>query len=83
MKNTSYLIDKIKSMDNKYALYTAQNPDRHAGIVSFRPLQEEVADLHKRLQSQNVVCAVRGGALRLSPHFYTPPRQLDQVLALL
>lgn len=83
MKNTSYLIDKIKSMDNKYALYTAQNPDRHAGIVSFIPLHEEVSDLHKRLQSQNVVCAVRGGALRLSPHFYTPRRQLDQVLALL
>ena len=83
MRNTSYLIDILGSIRDKYRLVTPPHPDRHAGIVSVKPLQEEVADLHKRLQSQQVVCAVRGGALRFSPHFHTPHHQLDQVLALL
>lgn len=83
LKNTGYLIDNIEIMQDKYSLITPRARDRHAGILSFKPLQEEVTDLHKRLQIQDVVCAVRGGALRLSPHFYTPRRQLEQVLAML
>lgn len=83
LNNTRYLIDNIELINEKYSLVTPRGSERHAGILSFRPLQEAVTDLHKRLQSQGVVCAVRGGALRLSPHFYTPRSQLEQVLAML
>jgi len=83
LSNTLYLIDKLELMRDKYRLVTVPHPNRYAGIVSFKPLYEGVEDLHKRLQSQQVVCAVRGGALRLSPNFYTPRHQLDQVLGLL
>lgn len=83
LKNTSYLIEYIESIPEKYTLITARDEARHAGIVSFRPICEEVLALHQRLQAQGVVCAVRSGAVRLSPHFYTPHDRLDQILAML
>jgi hypothetical protein len=31
---------------------------------------------------QGIVCAARAGAIRFSPHFYTPIEQLDRALDL-
>lgn len=83
LENSSYLIERICLMPDKYTLLTPPVTARHAGIVSLRPLHCDVQDLHQRLQAAGVVCAVRSGAIRLSPHCYTPRRQLDRVLELL
>ena len=37
--------------------------------------------MHRRLTEAGVVCALRGGGVRLSPHFYTPYEQFDVALA--
>ncbi|HBZ99729.1 MAG TPA: aminotransferase, partial [Pseudomonas sp.] len=34
-------------------------------------------------KAAQVVCALRGGGIRFSPHFYTPQRVIDETLALL
>jgi cysteine desulfurase/selenocysteine lyase len=46
------------------------NPQRVSGIVSFRPSDMDPASLHRALQKRRLSCAVRAGAIRLSPHFY-------------
>jgi selenocysteine lyase/cysteine desulfurase len=83
MRNSSYLIDIITNLSNKYHLVTAAAETRHAGIVSFRPLKEDVHETHRRLQAAGVVCAVRSGTIRFSPHFHTPQHDLERAVALL
>lgn len=83
MDNSMYLIEKLRRMPDDYCLLTPVEPSRHAGIVSFRPLRQDVSELHRRLTAANVICAVRSGALRFSPHCYTPREHLDRALDLL
>ncbi|MHA6493719.1 aminotransferase class V-fold PLP-dependent enzyme [Pseudomonas borbori] len=57
--------------------------DRRAGIVTFSLSGWDNQRLHKRLNSEQVVCAQRGGGIRLSPHFYTEERVIDETVRLL
>jgi selenocysteine lyase/cysteine desulfurase len=43
----------------------------------------DVARTHARLRAAGVTCALREGALRLSPHFYNTPDEVERVVALL
>ncbi|MDX1803832.1 MAG: aminotransferase class V-fold PLP-dependent enzyme [Alcanivorax sp.] len=56
---------------------------RRAGIVTFRVVGEDPQETCQRLKSGGVVCAQRGGGIRLSPHFYTADSVIDRTLALL
>ncbi|MFN3713357.1 MAG: aminotransferase class V-fold PLP-dependent enzyme [Alcanivoracaceae bacterium] len=56
---------------------------RFAGIVTFQSPREGSEALFRRLRQAGVVCAPRGGGIRLSPHFYTSNSVIDRVLALL
>jgi cysteine desulfurase / selenocysteine lyase len=57
--------------------------ERRAGILTFRLHGWDNAALFERLKAAQVVCALRGGGIRFSPHFYTPQRVIDETLALL
>lgn len=57
------------------------DPSRRSGIVTFRVRGMENAALFQRLKSEQVICALRGGGIRLSPHFYTRPDVIEQSLA--
>jgi selenocysteine lyase/cysteine desulfurase len=62
-------------------LVTPSTPGRCAGIVTFRaPRRGNVLLLWKHLMERNVVCAVRAGAIRFSPHFYVPLQQIDDAM---
>jgi selenocysteine lyase/cysteine desulfurase len=50
---------------------------RWSGIVSFRSAGTESRDLCARLADAGLICAARGGAVRLSPHFYIDDRKLE------
>lgn len=58
-------------------------PERQAGILTFRRDGVDNSSLFEYLKSHQVVCAQRGGGIRLSPHFYTPMPVLEQTLALI
>ncbi|MGQ0595171.1 MAG: aminotransferase class V-fold PLP-dependent enzyme [Gammaproteobacteria bacterium] len=82
INNTIYLFDQLEN--NFGAMVLSRGAaQRLSGIVSFRPRDGDVATLHRRLREHGVVCAVRGGAIRWSPHFYTPRDKLTRALALL
>ena len=82
-ENSRYLIDYFCARADAFELITPAAEQRHAGIVTFRPLLEPAAELHERLRRENVICALRGGGIRYSPHFYTRREQLDLALQLL
>ena len=54
---------------------------RRSGIITFAVGGQDHKALHKALMDRGVVCALRGGGIRWSPHFYTPQSTLESALA--
>jgi selenocysteine lyase/cysteine desulfurase len=82
-ENSRFLIDFIQEHTDDLELITPTADDRHAGIVTFRPRNETAQSLFDRLGNENVLCALRGGGVRFSPHYYTPRKHLVTALELL
>ena len=56
---------------------TPDEPRRHAGIVALRVRDAEVTA--KKLRRRGIRLGARGGFLRVSPHFYTRPEDVDSL----
>jgi cysteine desulfurase/selenocysteine lyase len=54
--------------------------ERVSGIVSFRVPSRDLAGFHKALKDRLLSCAVRGDAIRLSPHFYQAGKPVLEIL---
>ncbi len=65
------------------SLLSPPEPARRAGILTFSLAGWEHPRLFEALKQQQVVCAQRGGGIRLSPHFYTPEQVIEETLELL
>ena len=76
----SYLIDNL--INNSAEILSETHPERRAGILTFRFPNDDTALRYRHLQEQGVICALRGGGIRFSPHFYTPQVVLDRALEL-
>ena len=83
LENSRFMIDYFMQQPDRYQLITPTAEHRHAGIVTFRPLNETAESLFEMLSGENVSCALRGGGIRFSPHFYTPRKRLFAALELL
>jgi selenocysteine lyase/cysteine desulfurase len=79
LKRSEYLFEKIGSKP-ELELVTSAEPGRYAGIVSFRHQSRESNIVFKHLTEKNIFCSLRNGAIRLSPHFYTPLEHLEMVI---
>lgn len=79
LERSDYLIERI-SATPELELLSDPRPESRSGIVTFLRRDMDKAHLHRRLADAGVVCAQRGGGVRLSPHFYTPPLALEQAL---
>jgi len=55
---------------------------RSSAILCLKP-RGDVAAAYQRLQSHGVMCSLREGALRLSPHLFTLPSEVASVAAVL
>jgi len=64
-------------------ILSPSQPERQAGILTFRLAGVDNKSLFEYLKNQQVVCALRGGGIRFSPHFYTPEQVIEDSLALL
>lgn len=80
VKNAAFLFDALNELDG-IELLTPTDPGRRAGIVTFRHNNNE--SMYQFLQQQGVICALRGGGIRLSPHFHTERQQLQKAMALI
>jgi selenocysteine lyase/cysteine desulfurase len=52
-----------------------------SGIVCFRHPAVDSAELAERLQAAGVIISLRGGVIRVSPHFYNTGADLERLLA--
>jgi cysteine desulfurase/selenocysteine lyase len=77
-RNILYLIENIKFMQTIKVLSPASR-ERRSGIFTFSS-DIEPAGLYSQLLANDIICAQRGGGIRLSPHFYNTELQLAQVL---
>ena len=78
----AHLHREIAALPGARLLSPAQ-PARRAGILTFTLAGQDNLRLFEALKQEQVVCAQRGGGIRLSPHFYTPERVLEETLAVL
>jgi selenocysteine lyase/cysteine desulfurase len=75
LDNSRYLLDALGQCAD-IQLLSPLEPNRYAGIVTFRHRKIESMNLFHHLSQQGIVCAERGGGIRFSPHFYTSRKQL-------
>lgn len=78
--NIQYTIDILT--ENKANLISSTEPERRAGIVTFSLPGVASDTLFRHLQAHGVICALRGGGIRFSPHFYTPRAVLERAVGL-
>lgn len=64
-----------------YELLGERTRANGAGIVSFRKPGVEAAAIVRRLKERGIIAAPRAGWVRVSPHFYNSPEQIDALLA--
>jgi len=71
----------VELLDGRgFELLSPREPDRRAGILTFRVPGIDSQVLYRKLMEKGVVCAPRGGGIRFSPHFYTPEEVLTRAI---
>ena len=79
-RKVQYVIDNI--IDKGGTVISAMDPSRRGGIVTFQFKGEDMAARYRHLQLNGVICALRRGGIRFSPHFYTSETALERALAI-
>lgn len=77
LENSRYMCECIDEVNGVERL-TNIEAGRYGGIVNFSCKDND--GLFQALEKQGVFCALRGGGIRFSPHFYTPKAQLDKAI---
>ena len=77
-----WLLDGLRNIPGAH-LHSAVARQQRAGILTFSLAGWQHQALFERLKEQQVVCAQRGAGIRLSPHFYTDPKVIDDTLRVL
>lgn len=81
LERSGFLADRIASKAN-LELIPSRSERPRSGIVVFRHRTADNETLFAGLKKQGVVCALRGGGIRFSPHFYMPIHQLEEAVDL-
>ena len=79
LENAEYLAQQL-ALSSDLQLFDQLTGRQQSGIVVFRHKTIDNNILFKHLRSNGVVCALRGGGIRFSPHFYTTHAQLDRAV---
>lgn len=82
LENTDYLMHEIEQ-DNQLNLLSTRRENLKSGIVVFNHHCIPNEMMYKHLQDNGVVCALRGGGIRFSPHFYNSKQELAKALAII
>ena len=83
LENSHFMLEWLQAHRDAFEIITPLASDRHAGIVTFRPRSEAPEALFDMLRTAGVACALRGGGVRFSPHYYTPRKKLFAALELM
>lgn len=76
---TDHLCDRIKN--SEYQIVSSRRQDEKSQIVCIRHRQGITAmSLFHQLKQQSIITAPRGDRLRISPHFYNTPQEIDELI---
>ncbi len=64
----------------RYEVYSSRKEGEKSGIVLFSSQRHSADELHRLLLERNIVTAVRYGRVRVSPHFYNTPEEIEKVI---
>ncbi len=81
LNNSGRMIDQLLELDG-VELLSPRELNRRAGIVNFRRHGVDTESLYSHLQRNGVICALRGGGIRFSPHFYTEHEKISAAVQL-
>ncbi|MDD5268686.1 MAG: aminotransferase class V-fold PLP-dependent enzyme [Methylococcales bacterium] len=81
IERSNYLKDAIDKNRDLILLSERQNRLK-SGLVIFKHRTVANEMLYNHLQKNGVVCALRGGGIRFSPHFYNTLEEIDRALEL-
>jgi len=82
INNSKYIIKKLAAVPG-ISIKSDTNNNRLSGIVSFRHETVSSEKLYHDLMARNVICAMRHGNVRFSPHYYTPTEVIDGAIEIL
>jgi len=82
LSNTDHLIRSLQEFSG-IRLCSPIAPERRSGIVRFSHEKTSTEDLHRQLTLAGVSCVVRGSSIRLSPHFYQGPAEIESFMNIL
>ncbi len=82
VKNSRYIVKKLKTVP-QITVQSDTTDTRISGIVAFRHHSISSETLYNELMAQNVICAMRHGNVRFSPHYYTSTEVIDGAIEIL
>jgi len=82
LERSDYLIESIDK-NGQLVLLTSRQSQLKSGIVTFKHKTIANEELYQYLQKNGVVCALRGGGIRFSPHFYNTFEEIDRAFRLI
>ena len=82
LENTRALLEGLAAFPAVRVLSPSE-PSRRSGIVTFASKSHTDSELHRALKIGGVVCARRGGGIRLSPHFYQGEKEIAEFFEVL
>lgn len=82
LQNADHVKSEIVKNDQLSLITTAQSALK-SGIVVFKHATIANETLYHYLQKNGVVCALRGGGIRFSPHFYNTQQEISRAFALI
>jgi len=77
---TDQLVEGLK--EHGYRILSPRGEGEKSGIIVFTGGQRD-EDLHNHLGKNKIFCALRGGGIRLSPHFYNTKEEVAKFLKIL
>ena len=82
LKNADIVKAHVANNDQLSLITSAYSPLK-SGIVVFKHHTIANECLYKQLQDKGVVCALRGGGIRFSPHFYNSEQEISNAFELI
>jgi len=77
---TGMIFDKIES-DGSFELKSSSEDNRRSGIVGF--VSKNTRSLYNYLREKKFIVSFREGNIRVSPHFYNTPEEIESFIAAL
>jgi selenocysteine lyase/cysteine desulfurase len=82
LANTEFLLHHLDELPG-IRINSPLTAERRSGIVNFSHQALPVIHLHRELVLADVSTVIRGGAIRLSPHFYQGEKELAEFMKIL